>query len=99
MGGAAGRGEALFHSDAVGCSGCHSGPSLTDGGRRDVGTGGTFKVPSLVGIGFRAPYLHNGCAPTLADRFGPCGGGDSHGQTSHLGPAEIADLVAYLETL
>jgi cytochrome c peroxidase len=48
----------------------------------------------------RAPYMHDGCATTLKDRFDPnCGGGDKHGVTSHLTPAEIDDLVAYLETL
>jgi hypothetical protein len=55
-------------------------------------------VPSLLGIGNRPPYLHDGCAATLADRFGPCGGA-SHGNTADLGPGQIADLVAYLETL
>jgi hypothetical protein len=44
--------------------------------------------------------MHDGCAKTLADRFvAPCGGGDQHGVTSHLGAAQIADLVAYLESL
>jgi len=28
-----------------------------------------------------------------------CTGGDHHGQTSQLAPSEIADLVAYLESL
>jgi len=64
-----------------------------------VGTGGEFQVPPLLGVGDRAPYLHDGCAPTLRDRFGPCGGGDEHGHTSHLGPADLDDLVAYLSTL
>ena len=36
---------------------------------------------------------------TLRDRFGPCGGGDLHGETSTLSEAEIDDLVAYMETL
>jgi hypothetical protein len=65
----------------------------------DVGTDGTFQVPSLLNVAARAPYMHDGCAPTLADRFGPCGGGDHHGVTSPLGAAQIADLVAYLQTL
>ena len=39
------------------------------------------------------------CAPTLTDRFGPCGGGDQHGHTSQLTAAQISDLVAYLSTL
>ncbi len=90
------RGSALFA--AQGCAACHGGPLLTTLGLVDVGTGGTFKVPSLVGVGARAPYLHDGCAATLADRFGPCGG-TAHGNTSGLTAAQIADLVAYLDTL
>jgi cytochrome c peroxidase len=64
-----------------------------------VNTGGDFQVPSLLGVGWRAPYLHQGCAPTLADRFNPCGGGDAHGRTSQLTTDQRVDLVAYLETL
>jgi len=92
---AATRGSAVF---ASACVGCHSGPLYTTKAIVDVGTGGAFKVPSLLGIGNRAPYLHDGCAATLADRFGPCGG-NAHGNVADLGPAQIADLVAYLETL
>jgi cytochrome c553 len=93
------RGEAVFHDPNVGCSDCHTGPKLTNNKNEDVGTGGEFQVPPLLGVVDRAPYLHDGCAPTLRDRFGPCGGGDHHGQTSRLGDAQIDDLVAYLETL
>ena len=57
------------------------------------------KVPSLVGVGGRAPYMHDGCAATLRDRFGACGGGDNHGHTSQLSDAELADLIAYLDSL
>jgi cytochrome c peroxidase len=64
-----------------------------------VGTGGVFQVPSLVGIAYRAPFLHTGCAQTLRDRFAPACGGDQHGQTAQLSDAEIDDLVAYLESL
>jgi cytochrome c peroxidase len=64
-----------------------------------VGTGLSLQVPSLRGVAYRAPFLHNGCAPTLLDRFGACGGGDAHGKTSTLTSAQLADLVAYLDTL
>jgi cytochrome c peroxidase len=93
------RGLALFNSPTLGCTGCHSGPLMTTKALVNVGTGGTFKVPSLIGVGARPPYLHDGCAPTLADRFGSCGGGDLHGHTSQLVAQDISDLVAYLETL
>lgn len=93
------RGEALFFDKEVGCNECHTGDALTNNRLVDVGTLGSFVVPSLVGIGSRAPYMHDGCAPTLKDRFGPCGGGDMHGKTSQLTVAQVDDLVAYLETL
>jgi hypothetical protein len=94
------RGRVLFNDpSSAACSTCHSGPSLTNNTTVDVGTGGKFQVPSLVGIGTRGPFLHNGCAPTLKDRFGACGGGDKHGVTSKLAPAQLDDLVAYLNTL
>jgi mono/diheme cytochrome c family protein len=96
----AARGEELFHDATVGCAGCHTGASLTNDQTVDVGTGKAFQVPSLVGIADRAPFMHDGCAETLHDRFDPiCGGGDVHGKTSHLPPEDIDALVAYLETL
>src|SRR5262249_44320281 len=73
--GAIARGRDLFADPAVGCATCHAGDKLTNNQTVDVGTGGLFQVPSLVGVGWRAPYLHNGCAPTLEARFGDCGGG------------------------
>ena len=56
-------------------------------------------MPSLRGVAYRGPFLHNGCAPSLIDRFGKCGGSDAHGKTSTLAPTQLQDLVAYLETL
>jgi cytochrome c553 len=93
------RGQALFASAATGCASCHSGPRFTSSITIDVGTGDRFQVPSLVGVGARAPFLHDGCAATLTDRFGSCGGGDKHGNTSALSAGDIADLVTYLQAL
>ncbi|XXX81150.1 c-type cytochrome [Sorangium sp. So ce134] len=95
------RGEALFHDKTVDCARCHAGSQLTNNESFDVGTGKAFQVPSLVRIGARAPFMHNGCAATLRDRFTnpACGGGDQHGRTSQLTEAQVDDLVAYLETL
>ncbi len=98
-GAAAARGQALFEDPVVGCSSCHSGPDLSSNLDANVGTGGLFQVPSLVGIGARPPFMHDGCASTLLDRFGPCGGGDAHGKTSQLSAAQIDDLVTFLESL
>ena len=67
----------------------------------DVGTGRAFQVPSLVGIGTRGPFMHDGCAKTLADRFSneKCGGGDRHGNVSDLTSNELSDLVAFLQSI
>jgi hypothetical protein len=93
------RGRALFNSPTIGCAACHAGSRFTNNLSVDVGTGLTAQVPSLRGVGWRAPFLHTGCAPTLADRFGACGGGDKHGHTSGLKASDVADLTAFLETL
>jgi cytochrome c peroxidase len=94
------RGEAIFNDAKVACATCHAGAALTDNKTVDVGTGEALQVPTLSGIGARAPFMHDGCAPTLKERFNPaCGGGDKHGVTSHLTPADIDDLVTYLESL
>ncbi|HSY38138.1 MAG TPA: cytochrome-c peroxidase, partial [Polyangia bacterium] len=94
------RGQAVFTDSTHGCALCHTGTQLTNNRTGlDVGTGGTFKVPSLVGLAYTAPYLHDGCAATLADRFGACGGGDLHGVTSTLTQDQLSDLIAYLDSL
>jgi mono/diheme cytochrome c family protein len=94
------RGRALFADQArAGCATCHAGRGFTNSQTVDVGTGGAFQVPSLLGLASHPPYLHDGCAVTLRDRFGACGGGDRHGVTSNLSSDELTDLVAFLETL
>lgn len=75
------------------------GATVSNNGTFDVQTGGAFQVPSLLGLALRPPYLHAGCAATLGERFGSCGGGDAHGRISGLSAQNLADLVAYLETL
>ncbi len=100
---AAERGKALFESAEVGCTGCHRGDSLTDNQSYDVGTGERhgerLQVPSLRGIGYRAPFIHTGCAETLRDRFDPSCGGDKHGNTAELDDEQIDDMIAYLRSL
>jgi cytochrome c peroxidase len=95
---AAAAGKVLFEDPVVACASCHSGPHLTNNQTLDVGTGGAFQVPSLLGVSARLPLMHDGCAATLADRFTKCGG-DKHGQTDQLSQGQIAELVAYLGTL
>ena len=99
---AVGRGKVLFESTETGCTTCHSGARLTNNRSYRVGTRSerALQVPSLVGVGYRAPFMHDGCASTLTARFDPnCGGGEEHGNTASLSSEQIADLVAYLESL
>jgi len=98
---AAQRGRELFQSTEVGCSSCHSGAKLTDNRTLAIASAGTSKlqVPSLVAVGYRAPFMHDGCAKTLADRFDPQCGGDQHGNIASLSDVQRSDLVAYLESL
>ncbi len=93
------RGRALFERGDLACATCHRGPDFTMATSFDVGTGAAFQVPQLHDLAFRAPFLHDGCAATLVERFTKCGGGDRHGLTSKLSGSEIDDLVAYLESL
>jgi mono/diheme cytochrome c family protein len=93
------RGQVLFMSAAVGCNECHNGLKLTNNKNVNVGRGAALQVPSLRGIAYRAPFMHDGCAATLRDRFSPDCGGESHGKTRQLPPQSIDDLVAYLQTL
>jgi cytochrome c553 len=96
---AASAGRTVFSSSAVQCSSCHSGAKLTNNKTVDVGTGGAFQVPPLVGVGWRTPLLHDGCASTIADRFGSACSTTAHGDVSKLSSQEIANLTAFLETL
>jgi hypothetical protein len=92
------RGRKLFDDSTVGCASCHAGGKLTNNQTATVGTNGFFQVPPLVGVGWRTPLLHDGCAATVADRFGKCAT-TGHGNIASLAPTDIADLVSYLDSL
>ena len=91
------RGRAIFEGSGR-CTECHAGPRRTQAESRDVGTGGAFQVPSLVGVGHRLPLMHDGCAATVGQRFDPACGGSRHGVIP-TESAELSDLIAYLESL
>jgi hypothetical protein len=93
------RGRELFFSARTRCGSCHRGDDFASPTNTAVGTGGCFQVPQLHSLAFRAPYLHDGCAATLRDRFTTCGGKDQHGRTSILSAVELDDLIAFLESL
>lgn len=90
------RGRTAF--EKAECNSCHSGGRYTDNASHDVGTGGSFQTPTLLGLRFRAPYMHNGCATTLEERFTACGGA-AHGKPSALDEGEMRDLLGYLQSL
>lgn len=92
------RGEALFRRADVACSSCHSGPQFTDNELVDVGTGGKFVTPTLLGVGLRPALFHDGCAKSIAERFGVCGG-TAHGKPELLSTDERADLITFLRSL
>jgi YVTN family beta-propeller protein len=92
------RGQVLFQRADVGCSTCHSGPQYTNNLLSDVGTGGQFVTPSLLGVGLRTALFHDGCAKSVADRFGPCAGTE-HGKPELLSDGERADLITFLRSL
>src|SRR5439155_27202210 len=53
------RGKQVFEDPNGGaCLGCHNGKHLTNNLNANVGTGGAFQVPGLVGVAWRAPFLH-----------------------------------------
>lgn len=91
------RGRAVFQQAR--CGDCHSGDALTNNETVHVGTGAAFQVPSLRGVRSRAPYMHDGCAATLHQRFDWTCGGREHGDVEGLDAAQRDDLVTFLETL
>jgi cytochrome c peroxidase len=115
------RGFALFTGRA-GCSACHSGWRFTDDNFHDIGTSTTdlgrgrevkdeslnfaFKTPTLRSVALRAPYMHDGSAPTLGDvmKFYEKGGIARPSRSPMLFPIGLSDqdrldLVAFMETL
>lgn len=94
---AAARGKTAFESR---CTSCHQGAMLTNNASMNVGTDGKFQVPSLVGVAWRGPWVHDGCAATLANVLDPACGGSRHASAiSGLSSATKSDLFAYLESL
>ena len=103
---AAQRGKKLFFSDAVGCADCHAGPLHTDQKFHEVGTVGKFDqatnrfdTPSLVEVWRSGPYLHDGRATTLREVITTFNKEDRHGNTSHLKPEQIEELVEFVLSL
>jgi cytochrome c peroxidase len=116
------RGFDAFNSTA-GCQQCHSGWNLTDNGFHDIGIAGedkgrgallpleamqhAFKTPTLRNVAERAPFMHDGSEPTLADAVElydlggrvkrPSLASEIH--ALHLSAADKTDLIEFLKTL
>jgi DNA-binding beta-propeller fold protein YncE/mono/diheme cytochrome c family protein len=94
------RGKRLFASAELGCSACHGGSRLTDRTRHDLaGTLDKVDTPSLIGLASSAPYYHDGSAATLEALLTDRGLVHGMADVTDLSDAQVADLVAYLETL
>jgi hypothetical protein len=89
------RGRAVFESTL--CGDCHSGPLYTSNGNADVGGGVEMQIPSLLGVAYRAPFFHDGCAASLTGAIRGCG--TVHDFGTDLTLTQIDDLGAFLETL
>jgi mono/diheme cytochrome c family protein/cytochrome c5 len=105
---AARRGRAVF-AGAGRCVSCHTGPALTDAGRRlhdpaetgmnpllaDRATTGKYRTTPLRGAWQHPPYFHDGSAATLADVV------SHYDRVLHLGLTmqQKHDLIEYLKSL
>jgi len=91
---AAVRGAASF--EALGCAECHRGASTTRPDSIAFAGFEAIQVPMLLGVATRGPFMHDGRAATLRDAVV-----DMLEQTNRPLPPddELADVVAYLETL
>ncbi len=86
--------------EKAGCDACHAGATMSNGASTNVGTGDAFQVPSLKGLSRRAPFMHDGCATTMQERFkNPDCGGRNHGGAAALDPTELDALIEYLGQL
>jgi DNA-binding beta-propeller fold protein YncE len=103
------RGHDVFTSDEAKCARCHvPDTGYTDRaayalGQRlsppdfDVDPIREIKTPSLLSVGGRAPYFHDGSAASLEELFER--NADRMGHTSQLSKQDRAALVAFLRTL
>ena len=62
------------------------------------GSPGLQQYSELLGVGLRNALFHDGCAKSVADRFGACGG-TAHGNVALLSSDDKADVIAFLRSL
>ncbi len=98
------RGKILFNKKGK-CSKCHTGPTLVDKKKHNVGTAsqndgdGQYSTPSLLEAHRTAPYLNDGRALTLKEVFTRHNKKNRHGNTKEFSEQELDDLIEYLRSL
>ena len=95
------RGEKLFDSAELGCRSCHDGAKYTDNTKHDFKAATLLEAdtPSLIGLAAGAPYYHDGSAATLESLLRDRGKVHGMAETAKLSDKQVADLIAFLETL
>jgi cytochrome c peroxidase len=103
------RGKELFMNDALQCVRCHVPgteytdravyplPKLAPQPDFDEAKTGELRVPSLLYLEGRAPYLHDGSAATLEELLAK--NNDRMGKTNQLSKEQRDALAAFLRTL
>jgi cytochrome c peroxidase len=95
---AARRGWAVFQKAS--CNICHVPPSFAKPDNEDIGSGGSFNVPSLRGLSYTAPYFHDGRYPDLKTTVpAMLEYMRKAGKTETFSDKDVADLIAYLNAL
>jgi cytochrome c peroxidase len=103
LGGNPEKGAALFQKAA--CAACHKPPFYTIPDLKDVGVFDEYdgyrdyNPPSLLGVGRRSRFLHDGRATSLRSIFTLHDKENRHGKAHTLTQDELSDLVAFLRTL
>jgi len=92
------RGRAVFEQRR--CMRCHQPPAYTsseivDVGLTDESGRSAFNPPSLVGVGQRRTFLHDGRAKSLEEVIRDL----QHQIDNPIADAELADLIAFLRSL
>ncbi len=95
------RGAKLFDSAELGCRSCHDGAKYTDNTKHSFksATLPEADTPSLIGLAAGAPYYHDGSAATLESLLRDRGRVHGMAETAKLDDKQVADLIAFLETL
>jgi len=95
---AARRGYQVFMKAS--CNVCHEPPVFSKADNEDIGSGGSFSVPSLRGVATTAPYFHDGRFASLRALIpAKLKFLQEMGSTEKISHQEIEDLLVYLNLL